>query len=102
MAIDLHEKQIEDFGPLPDYLMESQLFKLLKWWYKSRTMRKLYLLGLNNKEIKESENIMNMTPSEIYEQCMVDAFKIIPITIDKCKVVYDMLGLSYDDEKIYR
>jgi len=102
MAIDLHEKQIEDFGPLPDFLMESQLFKLLKWWYKSRTMRKLYVLGLNNKEIKESENIMNMTPSEIYEQCMKDAFRIISISIDKCKIIYDMLGLTYDDDKIYR
>ena len=52
MAIDLHEKQIEDFGVLPDLLMESQVMKLLRWWYKSRTLRKLYLLGLNNKEIK--------------------------------------------------
>lgn len=102
MSIDLHEKQIENFGPLPDYLMESQLFKLLKWWYKSRTMRKLYLLGLNNKEIRDSENIMNMTPSEIYDQCMLDSFKVIPIPIDKCKIIYDMLGLKYDDDKIYR
>ena len=102
MAIDLHEKQIENFGVLPNFLMETQVMRLLKWWYKSRTLRKLYLLGLNNKEIKNSELIMSMTPSKIYDHCMVDPFLIIPIPIDKCKTIYDSMGKQYTEDQLYR
>lgn len=102
MAIDLHEKQIENFGPLPNLLMESQVTKLLRWWYKSRTLRKLYLLGLNNKEIKNAEIIMGMTPSKIYDQCMINPFLVVPIPIDKCKTIFDTLEVKYTEDQVYR
>ena len=102
LAIDLHEKQVENFSILPNYLNESQVMRVLKWWYKSRTLRKLYLLGLNNKEIRASEMIMGLTPTRIYDYCLVDPFKIIPIPIDKCKSIYDILGSSYDEGQVYR
>ncbi len=102
LAINLQEKQIEDFSVLPDYLNEQQVLKLLRWWYKSRTLRKLYLLGLNNLEIKESEKVMGLSPSKIYDHCLVDPFKIIPIPIDKCKSIYDLIGRKYDDGQLYR
>lgn len=101
MAINLHEKQIEDFGVLPDYLMESQFMKLLKWWYKSRTLRKLYLLGLNNKQIKSCEDIMELTPNQIYDKCMIDSFEMIPIPIDTCKTIYESLGKIYTEQQVY-
>jgi hypothetical protein len=102
LAINLHEKQIDDFSILPDYLNESQVMKLLRWWYKSRTLRKLYLLGLNNLEIKDSEKVMGLSPSKIYDHCLVNPFKIIPIPIDKCKAIYDLIGRQYDEGQLYR
>ena len=42
--------------------------KILNWWYKDRNLRRLYLLGLNDKEINECK----MTCDEIYQKCIGD------------------------------
>jgi len=101
MAVDLHDKQIENFGVLCDYLQGNQVLKLLRYWYKSRTMRQLYLLGLNNTEIKKIEEMTQKTPTEIYEQCLINPFKIIPIPIDKCKQIFESIAKDYTDEDLY-
>jgi hypothetical protein len=102
MAIELHDKQLDDFGILPDFLNASQILKVLKWWYKSRILRKLYLLGLNNKEIRNCETIMRLNPNQIYAQCMHNPFKLIPITIDKCEVIFGLIKKSYTPDELYR
>ena len=101
MAIDLHDKQIENFGVLIDFLLPNQVLKLLRYWYKSRTMRQLYLLGLNNTEIKKIEEMTQLTPTDIYEQCLINPFKIIPISIDKCKQIFESIAKEFSDEDLY-
>src|SRR5437773_9711518 len=100
LAIDLHDKQLEDFGVLPEYLTPAHILKLLRWWYRTRILRKLYLLGLNNKEINDSMTIMQMNPNQIYESCLQDPFKIIPIFLDKCKSIYSLLSRRYTEEQL--
>jgi hypothetical protein len=101
MAVELHDKQIESFSKLPDFLDANQILKLLRYWYKSRTLRQLYLLGLNNQEITKCEEITGFSPTRIYQECLINPFKMIPIPIDKCKVIFECMCKEYTEEELY-
>jgi hypothetical protein len=98
MAIDFMENQSDDLVPLKEYISDSQAKKLLKWWYKTRVLRKLYLLGLTNRDIKDSK----MRPDELYEQCLVDSFIVVSIPIDKCKKIYSIMFKQYTEDQLFR
>lgn len=88
-------KNINDPGFFSDYtsiLREKQLLRLLEWWYKNRNLRRLYLLGLNNKEIREAKK----SPNEIYEICLENPYKITSIPVEKCDRIVDQLGKEVD------
>lgn len=62
--------------------------KVLSWWHRERNLRRLYLFGLNKKEI----NASRMTCDEIYQQCMVNPYTIPAIPLDKCDNILKSLN----------
>jgi hypothetical protein len=82
-------------------LNEDKAKSFLAWWYKKRYMRRLYLLGITNKEIK----LCYMTPDEIYKICVGDpddpsdkgnAFRLPAIPLEKAVGIFVMLGMPYN------
>jgi hypothetical protein len=64
-------------------LKEEQVAALLRWWHQHRSLRRLHLLGLTNKEIKACMKPLD----EVYEICITNPFKLAPIPIDKAKAI---------------
>jgi len=62
---------------------KNQMKTLLIWWHKHRSLRRLYLLGLTNKEIEECK----MPLDEIYEKCLKNPYVLYPISMEKCKEI---------------
>ena len=84
-----------DLGPLIPYTMvlkEKQMLKLLKWWYKYRNTRKLWLFGMNNTEIKKCR----MDPNTIYKLCLENPYKISGLKLEKCEEIMNRMGKTPD------
>jgi hypothetical protein len=78
--------------PFTPVVKEKQMLVLLKYWYKSRNLRRLYLLGINNKEIRGTR----MAPEEIYLQCLENPYVILSLPLDKCDDIMNRMGKSID------
>lgn len=73
------------------------MIKLLKGW-KNRDYRRLNLLGLNNKEIYES----NIYPYKLYEMCKKNPFSVPSISLEKAEIINDYYGrITSSKDKIY-
>lgn len=68
------------FTPYVKFVDKKQMRTLVIWWHKHRSLRRLYLLGLTNKEIEECK----MPADEIYEKCIKNPYVLYPVTIEKC------------------
>lgn len=66
--------------------------KLLSWWHRERNLRRLYLFGLNKKEI----NACRLTCDEIYAKCMENPYTVPAIPLDKCDAILDRLNKRPD------
>jgi hypothetical protein len=66
----------------------EEVQKLLGWWHRERNMRRLYLFGLNKKEI----NACRMTCEEIFNRIMANPFTLPAIPIEKCSYILDQLN----------
>ncbi len=53
------------------------------WWHKYRSLRRLYLLGLTNKEI----DACKLDCNKIYEACMTNPHKLYAIPMEKCEEI---------------
>jgi len=73
-------------------ITETQSGRLLKWWQKHRNQRKLWLLGLTNKEIYEIKQFTRYPMDKIYDMCMKDPYRIFPISMDKCEILIKYYG----------
>lgn len=62
--------------------------KLLGFWHRERNLRRLYLFGLNKKEI----NACRMTCDQIYQRCMENPYTVPGIPIEKCDAILDRLN----------
>lgn len=82
-----YKKEVVSY-PLNSCLKEKQISKLLMWWYKNRLMRRLYLLGLNNRQIRDA----NMDPIEVYATCLENPYKIFSLDMNKCEDILNRLG----------
>lgn len=88
-------KKESDIGLIQPYtliLKEKQMLKLLEWWYKNRNLRRLYLLGINNREIRSSKK----SPEEMYQLCLDNPYKIFSLDINKCDDIAGRLGKEFD------
>lgn len=89
-----HDKHISAFFGC--FLTKKQCDTLLRWWNKNRDLRRLYLIGLNNKEI----NSCHLTLHEIYDQCIENPFKLPPISIDKCYEILTRMNKTPQQEDV--
>ena len=71
-----------------DTLTEYQSMRFLSWWNKNFSKRRLYLLGLYDREIKKS----HMSDSRLYSIIKQNPFKVFSIPIEKAKQINQMLG----------
>jgi hypothetical protein len=72
--------------------------KLLKFWHKDRNLRRLYLLGLNKREIDSCK----MSCDSIYQICVNNPYKLPQIPIEKCADILDMINIKPESSQIIR
>lgn len=95
----MRDKDVTFYGLYDDIITEKQIDKLMKWWYKQRSLRRLYLLGLNNREIK---SIRRRSLDQIYDQCIKNPFVIPEIPLDKCISILKRLHRNIPEEDVRR
>lgn len=66
--------------PFEAILPNEAMRKLLTWWHKQRTLRRLWLFGLTNREIENCR----LPHDDIYQACLTNPFRLPAITIEKC------------------
>lgn len=76
--LDLRDEAL--LVPFEAILPQEALKKLLTWWHKQRSLRRLWLFGLNNREIENCR----LPHEEIYQACLTNPYRLPAITIDKC------------------
>lgn len=76
---------------------EKHMIQLLEWWYKNRNLRRLYLLGINNSEIRNSK----LSPEELYKVCLENPYKIFSLNIDKCDDITRRMGKEIKNDMRY-
>lgn len=97
LASHFNYKSLNDPGILQSYthvIKESQMLKLLEWWYRNRNLRRLWLLGINNTEIKNAKS----PPEEIYKTCLDNPYKITSLPLEKCDDICKRLGKETSPE----
>jgi exodeoxyribonuclease V alpha subunit len=81
LACNYNKKQNQVFlEPLKPICNEMTAMFLLRYWYKNRCLRQLYLFGLNNKEIRDSE----LNAIEIKNHCLNNPYQILSLSLEKC------------------
>ena len=71
-----------------EILTTSQMNKFLRWWNKNYLLRRLYLLGLNNKEIK-----LSFLPLHIlYQNLTKNPHLVHSIDIEKASQINQLMG----------
>lgn len=70
--------------------------KLLGWWSRNISKRRLYLLGLNNGEIESS----GLSPDLLYRELLDSPIKVVTISMRKAMDICGMLGRTYNDNDI--
>ena len=83
--------------PYSHILKEKQMMQLLQWWYKNRNLRRLYLFGLTNTEIRNSK----ISPEDLYKLCLENPYKIFPLDLNKCDNIYQRIGKDIDPNTRY-
>lgn len=69
-------------------LSEDEIKTLLRWWWNSRLLRKLYLLGLTKREIRLSY----LTVDDLYERLCKNPYTIASVPMEKCNNIMSALG----------
>ena len=81
--------------PITTAITTDQAKKLMTNWYKQCNLRRLYLLGLNNREIREC----HCSCDKIYRKCLENPFTVVQISMDKCHTIWDRIGKKYTKEQ---
>ena len=90
-----HKTNIADITTVYTYVIkDTQITRLLNWWYKNRVLRRLYLFGIYNKEIRDSK----MDPIEMYQKCLSNPYTVYSLSIEKCNEIYRRMGKEPSDE----
>ena len=82
-------------------LMKEQAEALLKWWYRNQVLRRLYLLGLTKKEIREScergwpgTQLLN-SPDALYYQLIENPYLVEALPLQKADEITQRYNLSF-------
>jgi hypothetical protein len=79
-ALYLESKDDELFIPYSSILSKDQMKKLIFWWFKQRSLRRLYLFGLTNKDIESC----HMSHDEIYQRLITNPYTLYTLSIKQC------------------
>jgi hypothetical protein len=82
-----------------DYITISSMTNLLGMWYRKYDKRRLYLLGLNNKEIRECSKVIKSSYL-IYKKCLENPFMLYPIPMNKCMEITNRIRRKPKPEDI--
>jgi nucleoside-triphosphatase THEP1 len=88
-----------DVGHLTqDNFDEKAIRIFLSRWYEEMSMRRLYLLGFTTKEIRAA----HMQPDAIYEQCLLNPYKVLSLSLAKCQHILSILGktVSLEEKRV--
>lgn len=77
-------------------IKKDQVSKFLNWWFKNRILRRLYLLGLTNREIKNS----HIPLLQLYDQCLKNPYFISSLSLDKCSQISLRLNHKPTDDQL--
>lgn len=91
-------------------LSRDQAQKLLRWWHREQILRRLYLLGLTKKEIKEccergwvngaSVATWENSPSALYYQLLENPYLVEKLPMVKAHEISQRYGLSFNQNMI--
>ncbi len=79
-------------------LNEKQCGMLLTHWYEKRNLRRLHLLGFNNKEIAAT----GLDADEMYQRCLQNPYTLPSISLEKCADIMTRLNKEVDPVALYR
>jgi len=80
-------------------LSEEQAKKLLNGWYKSFSLRRLYLLGLTKREIRESCE-RGWTPDTLYYQLLENPYLTERVPYEKAEIIARKYQLSFNQNML--
>lgn len=80
---------------LTGLMNEDMAVALMLNWHKERSLRRLYCLGLNNKEIRGAK----MSLDEIYQKCLINPFTVLSLSINKAKEIFRRMNKTYTYEQ---
>jgi hypothetical protein len=86
------------FTSIGHIFTDSQARKLLNWWHKSRNKRRLYLLGLYNKDI----NKCHLSCTEMYARCLANPFTIVELQVERCIDILKRLNKDYTQDDVMK
>jgi len=70
----------------------AQMKDILIFWNRKRIIRRLYLLGINDKEIKDSD----FNPIDLYEKILYNPYTVPSLTTERCRSL--LKRLDREDE----
>ncbi|AYV86141.1 MAG: ATP-dependent RecD-like DNA helicase [Solumvirus sp.] len=79
-----------------DNVKANIVVNIYEWIHKNRNKRRLWLLGLNNKEIKECHR----SCLAIFEQCLKNPLVLTNLSIEKCKLIARRFLKTLSNEQI--
>jgi hypothetical protein len=91
---DMDTTKTETMHTLIDIEMAE---KLVKWWYKERVLRRLHVLGIDVRDITNSDT----SPCNLYEICLKNPLYMYSIPIEKCYAILKSMGReASEDDKL--
>lgn len=80
-------------------LSKIQAQKLLRWWFRAHSLRRLYLLGLTKREIRESCE-RGWDTNTLYYQLIENPYIVEKIPIEKAEAIVRRYRLSFGQNMI--
>lgn len=76
--------QYRSYPPeLDEILKRDQITCILKWWERYHDRRRLWMLGLNDKDIRKSR--LNL--DDLYDLCVENPFRVPSLDLNKCQQI---------------
>jgi hypothetical protein len=97
IATQYHNLQDKSLlSPFLKFFNEEKAGKFMRWWYKNRNLRRLYVLGLTNKDIQACTKLIGV--DELYKRCLENPYELIPLPVEKCKHILLLLNQTISAE----
>lgn len=95
LAAQWHDTKNEEMlSPYSSVINPKILSRFLSWWYKNQNLRRLYLFGLTNHDIRT----IGLALDTIYDKCMTNPYTLIPLSIEKCDEIFARRNITPTDE----